>query len=122
MAFRAPRDFLSINCDLHLFIRIRSFTIDASMGCKAPMGFNELGRGNSSPTLQCIDILCEAHVEEALLSKKTYEGVCNSWAEFAWLEFASKGINCRTARTMNVTFRIARVEIYNSQGAGFSLK
>jgi hypothetical protein len=51
------------------------FAVDASLGGKAAVGFDDQFRRNTSGALETVDILCEEHSQELFLGEKRDECV-----------------------------------------------
>jgi len=68
-------------------------TIDAALSRKAAVRFYDLLCRNSCTTFEGIDILCEAHVEEAMVKEKLDEGMSKRGTKGAGVEFRGEGVD-----------------------------
>jgi len=76
-------DLLLQDVVLHLVIVVWRFTVDAMIRRKASMRLYDFIIGHTRLSLECIDVLGEAGVEEAFFCQQTDERMGDGWSKLA---------------------------------------
>ena len=89
----APDDLALLHGFAHLLRIVLLLAVDAVLGREAAVGFHEPVRGDARLTLECVDVLREACVEQAAVGKQLHEGVRERGSEAPGVELAGEAEN-----------------------------